>query len=199
MRGVKAMKYKPSRLPLILTSLIGGVVLMASSGVYAGNDAYLHSSPPLAADEEQASGAFQYTLVSFIEDELDRAKPGAWEDNYGQLKDENVVLEEKSVDDSQDSTWTPGVGIGMGVTPLFDTYGVIRASSSHNKSTYLALGFISDEWTMDEADTSDSRDKNELSYGFGVNSESSNFEYMMSVDQEDNGVSAVGMKFTSEF
>ena len=193
------MKYKPSRLPLILTSLIGGVVLMASSGVYAGNDAYLHSSPSLAADEEQASGEFQYTLISFLEDELDRANSGAWEDDNGQLKDENVVLEDKSVDDSQDSNSTPGVGVGMGVTPMFDKYGVIRASTSHNKSTYLALGFISEEWTMDEADTSDSRDQNELSYGFGVNSASSNFEYMMSVDQEDKGVSAVGMKFTSEF
>jgi hypothetical protein len=199
MQGVKAMKYKPSRLPLILTSLIGGVVLMASSGVYAGNDAYLHSSPSLAADEEQASGAFQLTLASFLEDELDRANPGAWEDNYGQLTYENGALEEKTVDDSLASSSTPGTGIGMGVTPLFDTYGVIRASSSRDKSTYLALGFISDEWTMDEADTSDSRDNNELSYGFGVKSESSNFEYMMSVDQEDNGVSAVGMRFTSEF
>jgi hypothetical protein len=199
MRGVKAMKYKPSRLPLILTSLIGGVVLMASSGVYAGNDPYLHSSPSLAAAEDQASGAFQYTLVSFLEDELDRAKPGARVDNYGQLKDENVVLEEKLVDNSLASSSTPGTGIGMGVTPLFDTYGVIRASSSHDKSTYLALGFISDEFTMNEADTSDSRDKNAFSYGFGVNSSSSNFEYMMSVDQEDNGVSAVGMRFTSEF
>ena len=193
------MKYRPSRLPLILTSLIGGVVLLASSGVYAGNDAYLHSSPSLTADEDQASGAFQYTLISFLEDEFDREKSDAWMDNSGQRKDENVVLEEKSVDDSLDSSSTPGMGVGMGVTPLFDTYGVIRASSSRNNSTYLALGFISDELTMDGDDTSDSMDKNELSYGFGVNSESSNFEYMMSMDQENSGVSAVGMKFTSEF
>ena len=193
------MKYRPTRLPLILTSLIGGVVLLASSGVYAGNDASLHSSPSLAADEGQASEAFQYTLVSFIEDELDRAKSGAWLDNDGQPKDENVFLEEKSVDDSLESSSTPGMGIGMGATPLFDTYGVIRASSSHNKSTYLALGFISDELIVDEDDTLDSMDKNALSYGFGVNGSSSNFEYMMSMDQENSGVSTVGMKFTSEF
>jgi hypothetical protein len=193
------MKYKLSRLPLILTSLIGGVVLLASSGVYAGNEAYIVSSPSLAADEDQDSGAFQYTLISFLEDELDREKSDAWMDNSGQRKDENVVLEEKSVDDSLDSSSTPGMGVGMGATPLFDTYGVIRASSSRNKSTYLALGFISDELIMDGDDTSDSMDKNELSYGFGVNSSSSNFEYMMSMDQENDGVSAVGMKFTSEF
>jgi len=197
--GSKAMKYKLSRLPLILTGLIGGVVLLASSGVYAGNEAHLYSSPSLAADEGRASGAFQYTVVSYHEDELDGAKPGAWVDNYGQLTYENVALEEKSVDDSLDSSSTPGTGIGMGVTPLFDTYGVIRTSSSHDKSTYVALGFIADELTMDEADASDSRDKNAFSYGFGVNSSSSNFEYMMSVDQENNGVSAVGMRFRSVF
>jgi hypothetical protein len=193
------MPYKPFRIPLILTGLIGGVVLLSSSGVYAGNEAYLYSPPSLAADEDQASEAFQYTVISYYEDELDGAKPGARVDNYGPLTYENVAGEEKSVDDSLDTSSTPGTGIGMGVTPLFDTYGVIRASSSYDKSTYLALGFISDELTMDEDDTSDSRDKNALSYGFGVNSSSSNFEYMMSMDQENNGVSAVGMKFTSEF
>ena len=193
------MQYKPFRIPLILTGLIGGVVLLSSSGVYAGNEAYLYSSPSLAADEDRASGAFQYTVISYYEDELDGAKPGVWVDSYGLLTYENVAREEKSVDDSLDSSSAPGTGIGMGVTPLFDTYGVIRASSSHDKSTYLALGFISDELTMDEDDTSDSRDRSALSYGFGVNSSSSNFEYMMSMDQENNGVSAVGMKFTSEF
>jgi hypothetical protein len=193
------MKYKPSRLPTILIGLIGGVVLLASSGVHAGNEAYLYSSPSLAANEGQAPEAFQYTVTSYHEDMIDEAKPGALMDDHGQHTYENLVLEEKSVDDSLDTSSTQGTGIGMGVTPLFDTYGVIRASSSHDKSTYVALGFITDELTMDEDDTSDSRDKNEFSYGFGVNSSSSNFEYMMSVDQENNGVSAVGMRFISEF
>ena len=195
----KAMQYKPFRIPLILTGLIGGVVLLASSGVYAGNEDYLYSSPSLAADEDRASGAFQYTVISYYEDGVDGAKPGAWVGNYGQLANENVALEEKSVNDSLDSNSASGTGIGMGVTPLFDTYGVIRASSSHDKSTYLALGFISDGLTMDEDDTSDSRDESAFSYGFGVNSSSSNFEYMMSVDQENRDVTAIGMRFTSEF
>ena len=195
----EAMQYKPFRIPLILTGLIGGVVLLASSGVYAGNEDYLYSSPSLAADEDRASGAFQYTVISYYEDGVDGAKPGAWVGNYGQLANENVALEEKSVNDSLDSNSASGTGIGMGVTPLFDTYGVIRASSSHDKSTYLALGFISDGLTMDEDDTSDSRDESAFSYGFGVNSSSSNFEYMMSVDQENRDVTAIGMRFTSEF
>ena len=195
----KAMQYALSRLSPILTGLVGGVVLLASSGVYAGNEDYLYSSPSLAADEDRASGAFQYTVISYYEDGVDGAKPGAWVGNYGQLANENVALEEKSVNDSLDSNSASGTGIGMGVTPLFDTYGVIRASSSHDKSTYLALGFISDGLTMDEDDTSDSRDESAFSYGFGVNSSSSNFEYMMSLDQENRDVTAIGMRFTSEF
>lgn len=153
----------------------------------------------MAANEDRASGAFQYTVASYHEDGVDGAKPGAWVGNYGQLANENVALEEKSVDDSLDSSSAPGTSIGMGVTPLFDTYGVIRASSNHDKSTYVALGFISDELTMDEAGTSDGRDESAFSYGFGVNSSSSNFEYMMSVDQENRDVTAIGMRFTSEF
>jgi hypothetical protein len=91
--GSKAMKYKLSRLSTILTGLIGGVVLLASSGVYAGNEAYLYSSPSLVADEDRASGAFQYTVASYHEDGVDGAKPGAWVGNYGQLANENVALE----------------------------------------------------------------------------------------------------------
>jgi len=82
---------------------------------------------------------------------------------------------------------------------LFDTYGVVRTSGNHGKSTYFALGYITDELAMDEAGTSGSSEDRGFSYGFGVNNSSSNFEYMMSVDQENYEVSAIGMVFTSEF
>ncbi len=179
------MNYKLSKLPLILMGLIGGAVLLASSGVYAGSE---------------ASDGFQYTPVSYHEDGFDRAKQTSWASKYGQLTNENVTIDERSVDDWLDRrSSTLGKGVGMGVTPLFDTYGVFRTSGSHDKSTYVALGYISDELTMDEAGTSDSRDDNGFSYGFGVNNTTSNFEYMMSVNQEDYEVSAVGMRFISEF
>ena len=191
------MKYRLCRLSLMLTGPIGGVLLLACSVIYAGDEAYLYSSSSLAADEDRASGAFQYTVVSDHEGEFDATKPGAWVDNYGQLSFDNEAVEETAV--ALDSINTPATDIGMGVAPLFDTYGVIRASNSHDKSTYIALGFISDELTMDAADTLDSRDKNAFSYGFGVNGSSSNFEYMMSVDQQNKAVSAVGIRFTSAF
>ena len=193
------MKYKRSRSPLILTALIGAVVVMASNAVFAGNEAYPYSSPSLAVNEGQVPEAFQYSVISYHQDEHDGAEPGASVDNDGQPPYENLVVEENLVDDSQDSSATPGTGIGMGVAPLFDTHGVIRASSSRDKSTYVALGFITDELMMDDDDTLDSRDEKALSYGFGVNSSSTNFEYMMSMDQDNDGVSAVGMRFISEF
>src|SRR5210317_208332 len=120
----KAMKYALSRLSTILTGLVGGVVLLASSGVYAGNEAYLYSSSSLAVDQDRASVASRYTEASYHEDGVDGAKPGNWVGNYGQLANENVDTEEKSVNDSLDGiSSAPGAGIGMGVTPLFDTYG----------------------------------------------------------------------------
>ena len=124
--------------------------------------AFFYSSSSLAADQDQYSVGFQHTLANYHENGFDGAKPTAWVGKDGQLTNENVALEEKSVDDSLDSSSASGTGIGMGVTPLFDTYGVIRTSSSHDKSTYVALGFIADELTMDEADASDSRDKKRI-------------------------------------
>ena len=179
------MKYELSKLSLILTGLIGGVVLLASSGVYASNG---------------DSGGFQYSLASYHENSHGGAKSTVWMGEYGQLTNENVTIEEKSLDDWLGRRSSAlGTGIGMGVAPLFDSYGVVRASGSQNKSTYVALGFISDELTMDEAGTSDSSNESGFSYGFGVNDSSTNFEYMMSVNQENHEVSTIGMRFISEF
>jgi len=179
------VNYKLSKLPLILTGLIGGAVLLASSGVYAGSATF---------------DGLQYSLASYQENGFDGAKQTSGAGQYEQLTNENVTIDERSVDDWLDRrSKTPENSIGMGVAPLFDTYGVFRTSGSHDKSTYLALGYISDELTMDEAGTSDSRDDNKFSYGFGVNNSTSNFEYMMSVDQENYAVSAIGMSFISKF
>lgn len=176
------MKYK---LSFILAHLIGGAILLASSGVYAGSE---------------ISEGFRYTPISYLEDGFDGTEPAARVGKYGQLANETVSIEEKSVDASLvRSSSAAGTGIGMGVAPFFDTYGVLRTNSNNDKSTYVALGFVSDEWTMDEADTSDSKEGNGFSYGIGANSPSFNIEYMMSVDEESYGVTAVGLGLTSRF
>jgi hypothetical protein len=153
--------------------------------------ALLYSSPLLAVDEDRASEGFQYTLVTYHEDGFDRAKPTTWVDEYGQFTNENATIDRRrSVQET---------GFGLEVTPLFGTYGVFRTSSTHDKSTYIALGFISDELAMDEAGTSDRMNDSGFFYGFGVNNPSFNFEYMMSVSEENYEVSAIGLSFTSEF
>jgi hypothetical protein len=175
---------KQIRLPLILAGLVGGAVLLASSGVYANG----------GAPEE-----FQHIPATYHEDGIDGVKPIARVGEYQQISGEDGAIEAKPVDDwLTGRSSTPGTSVGLGAAPLFDTYGVFRTSGSH-KSTYVALGFIADELTMDEVGTSDSRDESGFSYGFGVNKSSSNFEYMMSVDQGNYDVSAIGMRFTSEF
>jgi len=183
--GSKTVKYKQSKWSLVLTGLIGGAVLLASSGAYAGSG---------------TSDGFQYSLVSYYEDGFEGAKPTVWMGEYEQLEKEDVTIEERSVDDWLNlRSNTPGKGIGMGVAPLFDTYSVFRTSGHQDKSTYVALGYFSDELTMDDTVVSDSDDDSGFSYGIGVNNATSNFEYMMSVDEENYAVSAIGMRFTSEF
>jgi hypothetical protein len=161
---------------------------------------FLYSSPSLAANEDRAPQRFQYTLVNYHVNGLDGAKPTAWVGKFEQLTNENATIEERSVNDWLDRRdITPETGIGVGVAPGFDTHGVFRTGSNQDKPTYMVLGFISDEFAMDQAGSPHSRDNSGLSYGFGVNNASFNFEYMMSVDQENYNVSAIGLSLISEF
>ena len=153
--------------------------------------AFLYSSPSLAADEERVSEGFQYSLVTYQEDGHDAAKPAAWTGKYEQFTNENVIMDRRSSDVE--------AGIGFGVAPLFGTHGVYRTATNHNKSTYVALGFMVDEMTMDEAGTSDIRGDSGLSYGIGISKPSFNIEYMMSMDEGNYEISAIGLGFISEF
>jgi hypothetical protein len=162
--------------------------------------AFLYSSSSLAADQDRYSVGFQYTLVSDHDNGFDGAKPAAWVDKDGALINEIVIIEKTPVNDWLDRTSsTPETGIGVGVVPMFDSHAVFRTGSNHDKSTYVVLGFVSDELIMDEAGTLDSRDDSVFSYGFGVTDSVSNFEYMMSMDQNNYEISAIGMSFISEF
>jgi hypothetical protein len=152
--------------------------------------AFLYSSTSLAADEDRVYEGLQYTLATYHEDGYDAAKPAAWTGKYSLFTNENVPM-----DRGQSDT---GTGIGFGVAPLFGTYGVYR-TSNRNRSTYLALGFTVDAMTTDEAGTSDIRGDNGLSYGIGISKPSFNIEYMMSMDEGNYKISAIGLGFISEF
>lgn len=154
----------------------------------------------LAESEYRGYEGLQYTLVNEYEHGIDGARPVIWLGGFGQPENVSVNSEEKLikaplVDDGNIQELT----IGSGATPLFEEYGVIRASGNLPKSTYLALGFTVDEVTMDEADLYNSWDAIGLSYGIGISSSSYDVEYMLSVDEESRGVSAIGLGITSRF
>ena len=162
--------------------------------------AFFFSVPSLAAGENQAYDGFRHTTASYHENGFDGARPIATADGYNQLAGASAEIEEKSLEywlDRSSSNTDPG--IGLGVAPLFDAYGVFRTNNNHKKPAYVALGYISDELIMDDADTPDSMDERGFSFGFGVNDSSFSLEYMMSVDEENYQVSAIGMGFISKF
>ena len=171
-----------------------------SRTLFAIATTFIFSSPSLAADKFAAPGEFQHTLVTYHEAGSGGLKPGSWVGNDGQPEDKNASVERILVDDSQDrSQSAQGMGVGLEVAPLFGTYGVFRTSSNNEKSTYVALGVILDEFITDESETFDDMNDSGLSYGFGVNKTSYKLEYMMYVDEEDYAVSAVSLGIVSEF
>ena len=161
--------------------------------------ALLYSAPSMAADMDPNPSGIQYSLVTQSETEFGNAKPIVWVDDYALFSETSITIDKNSSNGSLDrGTGYPGAGIGMGVAPLFGKYGVVR-TGSNKKSTYVVLGFAFDELTEDEADEWDYREEPGLSYGIGVNNDSFNVEYMMSVDENNYGVSAVGLGITSKF
>ena len=104
--------------------------------------AFLYSSTSLATDEDRSSRGVQYTQVTYHENGFDGAKPTVWMGKYGQLTNEDMTFGKRPVDDLLDLRRSaPGTGIGMGVAPLFGSYGVFRTSSNPDKPAYLVLGF----------------------------------------------------------
>ena len=171
-----------------------------SRTLFAIATTFFFSSPSLAADKFPVPGGFQHTLVAYHEAGSGGVKPNAWAGNDGQPKDEIATIERILVDDSRDRSQSgQGMGVGLEVAPLFGTYGVFRTSSKNDKSTYVALGVILDEYIMDESETLDGINDSGLSYGFGVNKSSYKLEYMMYVDEEDYAVSAISLGIVSEF
>jgi hypothetical protein len=162
--------------------------------------ALFYSSSSLAVGEDPASDRFQYTPATYHVDGFGEAPANGWVTLYGQYKNENTTIEEIKIEESLEGRKSAlGTGIGLEVAPLFGTYGVFRTSITNDKSTYVAIGITADELFMDEADSFESRNDGEFSYGFGVDNSSYNIEYMMYMDEEISGVTAFSVSFISEF
>jgi hypothetical protein len=162
--------------------------------------ALFYSTSSLAVGEDPASDRFQYTPATYHVDGFGETKANAWVSLYAQFKNENTTIEEIKIAESLEGRKSAlGTGIGLEVAPLFGTYGVFRTSITNDQSTYVAIGITADELFMDEADSLESRNNSEFSYGFGVNNSSYNIEYMMYMDEENSGVAAFSVGFISEF
>ena len=162
--------------------------------------ALLYSSLSLAASEAVAYDEFEYTPASYHVDGFDGTKSNAWGGLYSQFQFKYSTTEEVKTEESLERRKNAlGMGIGLEVAPLYGTYGVFRTSIKNDQSTYVAIGITADELFIDEDDSLDSRNDSEIAYGFGVNNSSYNIEYMMYLDEESYGVSAIGLGFISEF
>jgi hypothetical protein len=162
--------------------------------------ALFYSSPSLAAGEDPVSDRFQYTPATYHVDGFGEATANASVSLYGQYINENTTVEGIKIGDTLESRGSGlGPGIGLEVAPMFGTYGIYRKSVADDESTYVAIGITVDELFMDEADSFESSNDSEFSYGFGVNHSSYNIEYMMYMDEENYGVAAFSVGFISEF
>ena len=162
--------------------------------------AFLYSSSSFADDLDRVSGGFQYSLQGFYADPFYQPKATAWKDGYGQPDNETERTEQRALDYSQNrKVSAEGTTIGWGVAPFYDSHGVFRTSSSEDKPTYFAVGFVIDELAVDEAGNSESSADGLLSYGFGIKNSSYKIEYMMSLDEGNYELSAISLGFSSEF
>jgi len=162
--------------------------------------AFFYGSPSLAAEESLISDKFQFTLATYDEGQFDSVKSNDRTGNYRQLENKNAPIEEVKPGHLPERKMSaPGTGIGLEVASLFGTYGVFRTSIKNDKSTYFAIGVTAEELSTDETDSTSGGNDGVFSYGFGVNNSAYNIEYMVYMDEENYGVSAISLGFNSEF
>ncbi|MDJ0777940.1 MAG: hypothetical protein QNJ85_08765 [Gammaproteobacteria bacterium] len=159
-----------------------------------------YCAPAVAAGETGDYDDFRYTPVSYQEIEFDETKPIIGAAGYDWFFDVDV-----SIEDSSANGWLHSggryleAGLGLGVAPFFDSYGVFRTSSNDENPTYFVLGYVSDELVADDATLPDEVDDRGFSVGFGISESSFSLEYMISVDEADYEFSTIGVGFISEF
>ena len=158
--------------------------------------ALFYSSISFAASEGDSYGGFQYGLVTYSENGFPDAEPTALVGRYGTFVNDNVAVEGRFGFGLQDDTV---FGIDVEVDTFFGIYGVFHASSNSDTSFYGVLGFTKGELTFSVPGFSISEDDSGLSYGFGVDINSFNIEYMLYMDETDFDVSAISFGYKSIF
>jgi len=162
--------------------------------------AFLYSPISLAASEGNSYGGFQYALVTYEEDGFDDIEPTALVGRYGQFVSDNVAIEGRlGIGLQDDSIDVLGVDVDLEIDHLLGVYGVFHATSNSDTSVYGVLGFTQGELSVDVLGETFTDDDSGLSYGFGVNIQSFNIEYMMYLDEDDYEVSAISLGYIANF
>ena len=162
--------------------------------------ALFYSSISYAASEGDTYGGLQYALVTYDEDGVDEAEPTALVGRYGQFVNDNISVEGRFGFGLQDDTVNVlGIDVDVEVDTFFGVYGVFHASSNSDTSFYGVLGFTKGEVTASAGGISVSEDDSGLSYGFGVDFNSFNIEYMLYLDEDFYEVSAISFGYNTYF
>ena len=158
--------------------------------------AFFYSSISFAASEGDTYGGLQYGLFTYAEDGFPDAEPTALVGRYGQFVNDNVSVEGRFGIGLQDDTV---LGVDVEIDTLFGLYGVFHTSSNSNTSFYGVLGFTKGEATASVPGFSVTEDDSGLSYGFGVDINSFNIEYMLYLDEDGYDLSAISLGYISKF
>jgi outer membrane immunogenic protein len=162
--------------------------------------AVVYSSPLFAAGEGSKYVGLQYGLFTYDEDGIDEAEPTALVARIGAFVNDNVAIEGRFGFGLQDDTVNVfNTDVDVEIDNLFGVYGVFHATSNSDASVYGVLGFSKGELSASVGDDSISEDDSGFSYGFGVNIQSFNVEYMRYLDEDTYKVSAISFGFVSEF
>ena len=158
--------------------------------------AFFHSSISLAASEGDTYGGFQYGLLTYSEDGFPDLEPTALAGRYGQFVNDNISVEGRFGIGMQDDT---ALGVSIELDTFYGVYGVAHASSNSDVSFYGVFGFTKGKLTASIPGFSISDSDSGLSYGFGVDFNSFNIEYMLYLDEDFYDISAISFGYKSYF
>ena len=166
---------------------------------------FLMGSPAYAAGQGSSYVGAQYALVTYDEEGFDDVEPTALVGRLGHFVNDNVAIEGRiglGLQDDEvevDLGFLGTVDVEVEVENLFGIYAAIHSSSSSDTSFYGIFGFTQGELEASALGIDVSEDESGFSYGFGLNINKFNIEYMSYLDEDDFEVTAISLGFVNEF
>ena len=166
---------------------------------------FVMSSPAYAAGQGTNYAGAQYVLVTYDEEGFDDVEPTALVGRVGYFLNDNVAIEGRigfGLQDDEvelDLGFLGTVDVDFEVENLFGIYAAIHSSGSSDTSFYGIFGFSQGELEASALGIDVSEDESGFSYGFGLNINKFNIEYMSYLDEDDFEVTAISLGFVTEF